>query len=342
MPIWLRGSARDFSGLFLVVLVAVACGPTVTKVSEHSSAATVDAVPWSDVSAPNVSRPYTVPGVWPCRAADLYMSVHAPPGYIGQGPYKTSTWAVTMRNKAAIPCFVGSSFDVDFTGANGPLHLTQERLGGHVIYLAPQDSGPIDSPYWSQAIGEIDTNPCPIPAVTKMTISPGPSLGGVTIDPGPAGGWGPLCPGTNVQYLAELRPDCSLRQKSCIGFAANAETSMTTPTAVKPGQLVRFTISITNQPSERFGLGGVPSPSAPITFANCPSYHDELEGVFGTFHTYRLNCLQAQPISPLTSETFEMYISVPPDAHAGPSVLAWAFDLSPTLFQPYFQSIEIV
>ena len=341
MLTWVRRSGRDFSWLLLAVSLLAACGPTATKVSEHSTAA-LDVVPWADIPAPNLARPYTVTGVAPCRAADLNVSVHAPPGSVDQGPYKTSTWAVIMRNQAAIPCFVGSSFDVTFTGANGPLRLTQERLGGHVIYLAPRGSGPIDSPYWSQAIGEIDTNPCPIPAVVKMTISPGPSLGSVTIDPGPAGGWGPVCPATNLQYLAELRPDCSLRQKSCIGYAANTETSMTTPTSVKPGQLVRFTISITNQPSERFGLGGVPSPSGPVSFANCPSYHEELEGVFGTFHTYRLNCARAQPIAPMASETFEMYIRVPPDAHPGPSVLAWGLDESPTLYQPYFQSIEVV
>lgn len=333
---------RDFGLLLLAVLLLVACGPAATKVSEHSSAAAVEVVPWSNVSAPNAARPYTLQGVAPCRAVDLSISVHAPPGYVGQGPYKTSMWAVTMRNQAASPCFVGSSFDVAFTGPNGPLRLTQERLGGHVIYLARQGGGPIDSPYWSQAIGEIDTNPCPIPVVTTMTISPGPSLGRVTIDPGPAGGWGPLCPGTNVQYLAELRPDCSLRQKSCIGYAASTETSMTTPTSVKPGQLVRFTISITNRPSERFGLTEPPSPTAPVTFTACPSYHEELEGIFGTFHTYRLNCARGQPIAPLASETFEMYIRVPPDAHPGPSVLAWELDESATLFQPYFQSIEIV
>src|SRR5216683_1688839 len=61
----------------------------------------------------------------------------------------------------------------------------------------------------------------------------------------------------------------------------------------------------------------LPTPS-PLTFNPCPTYHDELEGVSGTLHSYLLNCQQAETIPANGKESFEMFIDVPRGAAPGP------------------------
>ncbi len=308
------------------------------SLSEPSPAriGTSSVVPWAAVPAPNQVLPITLPGVSACKASDLFVDVRAEPSYIGRGPLNTSTWNITVENLTPTPCFVGSTMSVQFILASGALEVAAlRRGGGDIIYLAPS-RGPSGYGLWDKALGEIDTFPCVLPPIKEMRISPGPSLGSVAISPGPAGGWGSPCP-EKQGYLAELWPDTDI-----VGYAAAVQTSLDVGPAAHPGQRLRFVVTITNAPSARHQAAGtvLPTPS-PLTFNPCPTYHDELEGVSGTLHSYLLNCQQAETIPANGKESFEMFIDVPRGAAPGPAVLYWAVDGSPFDYQGYKVAIEI-
>ncbi len=95
-------------------------------------------VPWADIPASSDAKPFTIPGVPPCQVANLLMSVSAgDPSYIGAGPKDTSFWGISIRNRGANPCFVGSTLDVGLTTAEGKLNMAASRTGGEIVYLEP-------------------------------------------------------------------------------------------------------------------------------------------------------------------------------------------------------------
>jgi hypothetical protein len=275
-------------------------------------------VPWADLPAPNVAQPFTKPGVRACFASQLVFDVHvADPSYVGAGPANTSFWNISVINSSSAECFVGPTMDVTFETAQGPLKVSPQPWPGDLVYLH----------YMDQAVGEIDSFPCALPRITRLTISPGPGLGSTSLDPGPAGGFGAPCPDRAQTYMVELTSGGHQG-----GYAALTETSMTAPGIAHPGERVRFLVTITNRPAPRFGIGPGPSP-VPVVFTPCPTYHLELEGIESTFHTYQLNCAAAITIDNFQSETFEMFVDVPADAKPGPAVLVWSIDGSPQRWQ---------
>jgi len=274
-------------------------------------------VPWADLPAPNVAQPFTKPGVPACHASQLTFDVHVPdPSYIGAGPKDTTFWDVRVTNSSAVECFVGPMLDIVFTTADGPLQLKRQEWPGDIVYL--------QTGLW--AGGEISAASCVEPRITRMTISPGKGLGSVDVDPGPAGGWGTPCPDRSGTYFVELFTDAGQG-----GALPSTETAMQAPASARPGEHVRFLVSISDVSQVSRGFGPPrPSPTpSPIVWSTCPTYHMELEGIEGTFHTYRLNCAAASTIAPNGTETFEMFIDVPGNAHPGPATLVWSIDGSP-------------
>ncbi len=335
------GRFRAFAAGVLLASVASACGAAPAGSARPSalslSGGASDTVPWAAISATSAAPPFTIPGVLPCRAGDLAVDVHAEPSYVGGGPRNSSTWMLRVRDQGAMPCFVGSTVDVTFATTAGPLTLSPLRTRTDIVYLAAL-STPGASGYAHQAVGEIDTFPCVVPPVTQMSISPGPGLGTVRVTPGPSGGFGVPCPGKQGSYLAEVFPeDC------CSGYAASTQTSVDAPTVAHPGEHLRFLVTITNRPVPHSQIDGTKEPAAtPMAFASCPTYREELEGIDGGFHTYKLNCRAARPIPANGSETFEMYVDVPAGAHQGPAVLVWSIDGSPTVYQTAKINIQVL
>ena len=312
-------------GLIAVVLV-VALVLTHIPPPEPSVPTPLGVVPWADLPAPNVAQPFTKPGVPACRADQLSFELAGL--YVGGGPKDTSFWRITVINTGASECFVGPGMDIEFSSAAGPLKMTRIPWGGDVIYLVRYD----------RAVGEVDLGPCFDPRVTRMTISPGLGLGSKTIDPGPAGGWGTPCPQSPETYFVELFPD-----RSQGGYAAHTQTRMEAPASAFAGERLRFFITITNQQMPHHEIAGTVDPTpSPVLWSPCPTYHVELEGVEGTFHTYQLNCAQAKAIEPNGSETFEMWIDVPASAKPGPATLVWSIDGPPQQWQRASAYVPIV
>ena len=309
----------EVAGGLIAVVVVVSLVLTHVAMTPSGPGPNVQAgtVPWADLPAPNVTQPFTKPGVLACRAGQLKFELNGT--YMGSGPKDSSFWAVAVTNSSARECFVGPSMDVGFATAQGPVTIVDQRWGGDIVYLNPG----------ARAIGELSTFPCRLPKVTSLTLSPGQGLGSVVLDPGPAGGWGTMCTGPKLTYLMELSPDTNSG-----GYVASTMTYMGPPAAAHPGDHLRFFITITNRMGVHFGVSMSPDPTPPpLAWSPCPTYHLELEGVPGSFHTYSLNCGAASTIPGNGSEMFEMFIDVPADAKTGPATLVWSIDGPPQRWQ---------
>jgi hypothetical protein len=321
----------------LIVLAAVgtavACGRTtapavvaiVTPAPVPSTATSPNATPGAEPT------PFTIPGVLACRAADLDVVVKvADQSYVGGGPMNTSSWDLTMTDVGSRPCFVGPTPDVSFFASSSQITIPKgPPWSGAIVYLSPaQYPAP---PYFGSATGEIDVDQCHLAQpIDYMLVNLGETLGSVRVAPGPAAGWGTSCPVRGENYFTELY---GLPNDGSIGgYAARTETTVTAPATARPGERVNFTVTIVNQAVAGTGIGSPPI-NPTWTFARCPMFYDEVEGVVGTFHISPLDCANAKPIPAGGSETFDMHIDIPTDAKPGPATLIWSIVGSPALYQ---------
>ena len=105
------------------------------------------------------------------------------------------------------------------------------------------------------------------------------------------------------------------------------QTELDVPSVAHPGDRLRFFVTLLNEPPVTSCTPPCPDRSpAPLEWPQCPTYHQELEGATGSFSSNQLNCQPVNPMPPYAKATFEMYIDVPADAHAGPSILSLDFD----------------
>ena len=286
-------------------------------------------VPWVDLPASSDVKPFTIPGVPPCQAANLIFDL------LSAGTYNNgaerSWWDVMVRDKGA-PCFIGPTLDATFVNTDGTLNVSPERVGYNIMYLenGPQYPG-ISSPaagFTYQATGRLETSqssPCTT-SVTQLQVSPGPGLGAVELKPSAASGWG-RCVGEI--YRSELHPeDC------CGGSGYAVQTEVDAPAVAHPGERFRYLITLTNEPPVTSCHPPCPDHSPPpLNWTDCPIYHQELQGVAGSFAAHRLNCEPVNPMPPYAKATFEMYIDIPADAQTGPSVLSFGLDEDQVTYQ---------
>ncbi len=330
----------------LIVLATLgttfACGRTTapTVVAIVTPAPVPSTATSTDAASGAGPRPFTIPGVLACRAADLDVVVKvANPSYIGDGPMNTSSWALTMTDVGSRPCFVGPSPDVSFFTSSGQLPIRKgPPWSGEIVYLSPaKEPAP---PYFGSATGEIDVDQCHLAQpVDYLLVNLGETLGSVRVSPGPAAGWGTSCPVGGESYFTELY---GLPNDGSIGgYAPRTETTVTAPPTARPGERVNFTVTLVNQAVAGLGLGS-PATNPTWTFARCPMFYKEVEGVVGTFQTSLLDCANAKPIPAGGSETFDMHIDIPADAQPGPATLIWSIVGSRALYQEGTSYLPIV
>jgi hypothetical protein len=215
--------------------------------------------------------------------------------------------------------------DVGFVSGGAKLNVMAERVGYHIIYI---ENGPrypgISQPaerFTYSAYGNVTSRDCSSePPVTQLQLRPGPGLGTVDLNPGlPYKGWG-RCVGET--YQADLHAEGGSG-----GSGYSVQTKIDAPEVTHPGERLRFLMTMVNQQPEFFrrDTASEPPPS-PLEWKDCPTYHEELEGVAGSFTSHRLNCEPVNPLPPYARATFEEYINVPADAQPGPSVLSFGLD----------------
>ena len=313
-------TAVAIGGLALLAWGVLRTGAPTEAQRPQRTTVSADFIPWSEIPAANVAEPLTIPGVPACQAADLAVR-------------QVDLWGLIVHNIEATPCFVGSALEVTFVTTDGKIVMPAERTGGDIVYLSPprgylQGLATPPPGFSDIAGGAISIHSCYLPADTEIEISPGRGLGVLTLDTGPSGGWGTPCPDEAQSYLAHLSgEDC------CSGGGSRTETRIDVPAVTRPGDRLRFVVTITNDPGVTSGTPPLPGEAyeppptpPPLEWSPCPTYHQELQGVPGSFHTYRLSCEPVAPLAPKASATFEMFIDVPGNAQPGPTVLEWGLD----------------
>jgi DNA-binding CsgD family transcriptional regulator len=340
-PLWARIAgaatlAAVTAGIAVLALGVLRTGTPTDAQREPVISSPAAVIPWADTPAPGVAEPVTIPGVSACQAADLGVR------WLNQnprgGPVDTFVWSIVLNNKASSPCFLGSTLQVRFVTADGHMVLPAKRTGGGIVYLEappPDWLANLTTPvprFSREAGGSISLYSCHLPALTQLEITPGPGLGTLMLDSGAPDGLGTPCPSGAQSYRSHLSPG-----QCCSGIGSRTQTRIEAPERVRVGERFRFLITIINEPgaTTRSGIGGpqeTPTPP-PLEWSPCPTYHQELQGVPGTFGTYRLNCESVAPLPSRGIATFEMYIDVPPDAQSGPSVLEWGLDGDEGMYQ---------
>jgi hypothetical protein len=332
------------AALFVVCCALAACGATGAQTGAPSAASAARgaaAVPWLDAPASGQARAFTVAGVAACTASDLAVSVHvANPSYVGAGPKDVTSWEIDVSDIGPTPCFVGPSPDVSFYLGSEPLAIPKGApYSGDIVYLAP-GAAAAQPPFFTIASGEIDVNSCVLPHVDQVRVDFGNGLGTVMVQPGPAAGWGAPCPVAHESYFSELYGVST--SGSTMGYAASTQASLEAPSSASPGEDLHFLVTLKNTPMEHSSAAISPwTPNPTMTLDPCPTYHEEFEGIAGTFHSYRLNCAAARPIPFGGSETFAMSIEVPSGAEPGPATLAWSIDGSPLTYQTARSYLQI-
>jgi hypothetical protein len=99
------------------------------------------------------------------------------------------------------------------------------------------------------------------------------------------------------------------------------QVRLSAPSAVKPGAVLNYTVTLTNTGSSTIDLR-----------ASCPNYEEELFPIgrgspLGGKHFYALNCADAGLIAPGGSLTFAMQLPVAPGAVPGVYKLTWLVGL---------------
>lgn len=316
-----------------IALVTRGHAPAPQSAQRAPSPTTGAVVPWLDAPATDAATPVTITGVVACRASDLSVSIHVTdPSYVGHGPINTSFWEVSVSDLTSKPCFVTGTFDATFETSSGILKAWRNALPApDIIYLYPEKQSPPPG-FVSSALGEVGTSgSCVFPPITAILWSPGAGLGSVRVSPGPAGGSGTPCSsGATFSYGAELissSGDPRLPQ---------VRTTLAAPTTASPGDHLHYTVTILNSPSPSTCARACPTSIPSLTLQQCPTYHEELEGLAGSLRSYTLNCAATRPIAAGATESFDMYVDVPRSATPGPVVLLWALDESAGM--PHFQA----
>ena len=340
--VMLMNGARRVVALVMLCAAMAACGRGAVGVETPTTrpASGGPVVPWSDAGASSKARPFTYPGITACQASDLGVKVHvANPSYVGGGPLNTTSWEIDVKDVGSRPCFVGPTPDVAFYTVSGPLAIPKgPPYNGDIVYLAPSVAPA--PPLFGEASGEIDIRPCLLRSVDHMRIDFGNTLGTVVVSPGPPSGWGTPCPVASENYSTEL---VGISNDGTVGgYAPLTQTILNAPSSAQPGQHLHFLVTVENIPVPHSEVAFArPTPSPTMTFKPCPTFHDELEGITGTFHSYRLNCGAAAPIPFGGRETFAMDIDIPAAAQPGPAVLIWSIDGSPATYQTGHSYLQI-
>jgi hypothetical protein len=311
--------------------MAVSCGPA----SVATPGVIVTPAPLTSTvasPAPTVTTrpsPFTITGIAACRPSDLRVSLQAAnPSYVGAGSPNTMWWEIDVRDTGSKACFVGPTPDVSFATTSGWMEIPKsENWPGNIVYLAPAaDPAP---PYFSSATGSVGIDGCYIHSLERVRIDLSPAIGSVVTTPGPAGGYGIACPVAGASYFTELYGGGANEVTG--GWAPLTQTSIDAPSSAHPGERLDFHVTLENSPASRLGMS-IPK-SSTWTFTPCPLFYDEIEGVVGTFQVSHLDCGRVTPIPAGGSETLDMHIDIPLDAHRGPATLIWSMVGSPGLYQ---------
>lgn len=294
---------------------------------------TPSVVPWTDATpsseSPEVTTPEAPAGTRACTSDDVaarYSGANGAAGTLGH-------W-LTFANSGSSLCALQGVPAIRLLDASGRALPFQQSAGSFFgdngnerVALQPGVRLPAhedDPAQPGNATVVFEWQDCTLDQKSIATIEVGlPSGGGTIRIAAPAGGLGgsgyaacdsnptPAGPGTiNVSHFRSVPPPPPPE----VDYSKLA-LSVRAPAAVRPGERVRYEITLTNEADTDF------------VFEPCPAYFEIIGGAgVKVVRRYLLNCAAAGAIPAGRAVTFEMYLQIPDDAKPGTGVLSWDFE----------------
>lgn len=270
--------------------------------SPTGPSATAQVVPWMALSPPSRS-PSPVPSSTApaCHAADLTVSALTFAGFA----MGSEGFAGTVSAHGGTPCTLPAQPVAAFADANG---------GALVVRAAGSPSSPpvvLTATSATASVALVLGAWCAVPTLrsTSVALAGGDALR-FPIVPFAVSGASP-CPGEASYRLSLAAPSTA----SPVPTAADRlSLALSSSGPAVPGAPYRYLVTITN-------VG-----TAVVSLHPCPVYDTGLKSVAGSAVRYQLDCPAARPIDPGGSETFEMYVPIPPSVPAGQYLLNWGIE----------------
>lgn len=281
--------------------IAAAAGLAVLAFAYPGSATTPGAISWANrpVAIPAVKAPVN-PGLPACATGSLSIRM-VRRGIVGYGTY---AFIYSARNVGPRTCYVSGTPRVTVADKS-------VMRGVNVLNVSPGTLPPGASATF--AITETTRVPCTVKLRNGVTAS---TAVRAQLKVGPRtsrfASAGTLlvtnCVTVHVTPiglpLTEPKPD----------YLSGLRVALALPARIAAGQVLRFTVTITN-----------PTRTA-VRLSRCPSY--ELGLSVAPAKAYKLNCSAARVIGAGQSRTYEMRFAIPADAPAGLAKIGW-FLLNP-------------
>ena len=281
----------------LAALVA-ACTGSAASPAPRSTPAHAAGVPWTATAARASAGPSLSATGPACAAGNLAFSDLAFAGYAAGTEYYGGTATVG----AGASCQLPATTSATLLDASGKVLATNSRAGG-----GPQTVTPGETLVVTLAV----TPPCGLssePRQAQIALLAGAS---VTV-PVRASGQphGASCGAATASVTIAASASASASATPAPPLSA-AITVSGTATAGAP---LSYTVTLTN------------TGSATWSMSPCPAYDEGVKIPSGYTESHLLNCAAATPIAPGASETFDMSLSIPANAPAGPSLLTWSIE----------------
>jgi len=252
-----------------------------------------------------------------------------------EGGGGTTWYGVTLTNVSSSPCEL-SGYPTSLSGvrANGQsvnLHPAENltNLGGEASgNIGPGESGSVFLGTNNACFGERTIVPGTF-AAARFGL---PGGGVLTVAAQMIGPYRFEC-GASVSPIAVQTPPPTFGPDP-LAYLANLTVSLHAPAMVRAGDVLHYTMTLTNP------TGGS------VVLSPCPSYLERLEWILprAVGAQYQLNCAPAHPLGPGTRETLALELPIP-GAVSGPTTLVLLFMTPPgssTVLPPSSSPITVV
>lgn len=279
----------------LAALVA-ACTGSAASPAPRSTPAHAAAVPWTATEVRASPGPLLSATGPACAAGNVALSDLAFAGYAAGTEYYGGTATVG----AGASCQLPATTSATLLDASGKVIATNSRAGGGPLTATPGER---------LVVTLAVTPPCGLssePRQAQIALLAGASV--------------------TAPIQASGQPQdasCGAATTSVtISASASASTTPAPPLSAAitvsgtatAGAPLSYTVTLTN------------TGSATWSMSPCPAYDEGVKIPSGYSESHLLNCAAATPIAPGASETFDMLLSIPANAPAGPSLLTWSIE----------------
>ncbi len=288
--------------LFALTLTVIACGTA--PVSTQRPAGVTSVVPWVNSPTTSVSLAGSAGAARPCAAIDLQIVVGKNGAFHGQ-----ATQELALHNQSSTACFLSGVPELQLLDPGVPAKVEPGGFGTQRVDLVPTQAAIILIGTNATCLGAGHPK---VASTLQMTLP----NGDVTIVKGT---WiNTECGSASVMTFGAVDSGPVGQSQVGVGQLSRLKASITALPSIARGAVLIYRVTLRN------------TSATSVTLSPCPSYTEVL-GTGGSTpiqQTLLLNCAAASAIAGNPSLTYEMRLSVPSSAAAGPTKLSWKLDVA--------------